>query len=540
VKTRLLLALVASLLWVPHTSTQAPPAPPLKIHFVDVGQGDGVLIQTPSGHTVVYDAGENPNRMREYLEAAGVMEVDLAIASHNHADHVGGLPSVIRTFTPEFYMDNGVPTTTLAYTRVLEAAAEVGAQLLEPNERRISLGSVVLNIAPPPGIPAWDQNDNSIGIVLQYGSFRLSLAGDAEPREWASWLLNHGTLLGPVDVHKSSHHGSVNGDTANGIAALSPNVVIIGVGAGNPYRHPELQTLRMYADVGASVFRTDTNGTVIVEVQPTGTYQIHVERGEGAQPPSTLSVPSAPTFTLSGSATHTDGSPLHGVVVQALDGLNANSTAFTNSAGAYSLGNLQRGLTTIRFSKAGYTSLDRAAALPQATPLNVALTSTCTLPAAPTLSVSVSGHTATFSWNAIGGATGYSVQAGAAPGASGSLSTTTSSTSYSWSDVAAGSHYARVRATSTCGSSGASNEATFTITSTGGGSGPSSPPSSWTGPLPPKSSGRPVCHAPLPAVANCVNNRVGEAQALCDDGAFSCSTGSGTCSGHGGVYCWKN
>src|SRR6185503_13694583 len=154
-----------------------------------------VLIQTPSGQNVVYDAGEDPTRMREYLAGLGVTQVGLAIASHNHADHIGGLAEVLRRYRPQLYMDNGVPATTQTYRRLLEAVAVVGSQLVEPTERRILLGDVTLAVVPPPGIQDWEHNDNSIGLILEYGQFRLSLTGDSEPREWAWWLVNHPELL---------------------------------------------------------------------------------------------------------------------------------------------------------------------------------------------------------------------------------------------------------------------------------------------------------------------------------------------------------
>jgi hypothetical protein len=345
-----------------------------------------------------------------------------------------------------------------------------------------------------------------------------------------------------VNVHKASHHGSANGDTMAGIASLSPDVVVVGVGAGNSYRHPDAQALALYGDAGASVFRTDLNGTVIVEVAATGTYQVHVERGEGAQPPPSLPSPSTPTFTLAGTVTNQTGrSPVSGVIVQALDGLNVNSVAFSGTNGAYALSGLQRGSSIVRFTKTGYDSIDRSATFPSTAALNVALTRTCTPPEAPTLSASVSGRTVTFGWTPVSGATSYVLDVGTTPGGSGALATATALTSHTWSDVSAGSYYARVRAKNTCGSGGTSNDATFAVASSGGGSNPSTPPSSWSGALPAKSSGsRAVCQSPLPSIASCLNDRVGEPQAVCTDRTFSCSTGSGTCSGHQGVYCWRN
>ena len=121
--------------------------------------------------------------------------------------------------------------------------------------------------------------------MLQYGQFRLSLAGDAEPREWAWWRTHASESLRPVQVHKASHHGSMNGDTTEGVSLLTPAVVVIGVGAGNTYGHPDPAALQLYANAVAQVFRTDLHGAVIVEAQASGAYTVRVERGEGAQPP---------------------------------------------------------------------------------------------------------------------------------------------------------------------------------------------------------------------------------------------------------------
>jgi competence protein ComEC len=292
-KLRALLALVLLLAGAGSLRTQEQPT--LRVHFIDVGQGDAVLIQSPSGQNVLYDAGENATRVRDYLSALGVTEVGLVIASHNHADHIGGLPEVLRTYRPMFYIDNGVPATTQTYARVLEAAREAGSQLLEPTARRITLGDAALVVVPPPGVAAWDQNDNSVGIVIEYGTFRLSLGGDAEPRQWSWWLIHQPEPLQEMQVHKASHHGSINGDTADGLARLSPEAVVVGVGTGNSYGHPDAAALQLYTQQRAAVYRTDVNGTVIVEAQASGAYTVRVERGEGAQPPPQPTPTPSPT-----------------------------------------------------------------------------------------------------------------------------------------------------------------------------------------------------------------------------------------------------
>ena len=197
---------------------------------------------------------------------------------------------MLRRYRPRFYLDNGVPATTQTYRRVLEAVDAAGSQLLEPTSRRISLGEVVLHVLPPPGQPGWDQNDNSVGLLVEYGTFRLLLAGDAEGRQWAWWLREATALLRPVHVHKASHHGSRNGDTATALSRLRPEVVVVGVG-GNSYGHPHADALGLYQSQGATVYRTDQHGTVVVEAQRSGQYRIAVERGQGARPPPTVRTP---------------------------------------------------------------------------------------------------------------------------------------------------------------------------------------------------------------------------------------------------------
>src|SRR5690606_25435117 len=114
--------------------------------------------------------------------------IHLFIASHNHADHIGGAAAVLRAFPVRFFMDNGVPHTTVTYRNMLEALRQRDVQLLEPERRTINLGDVELEILPPSGNPALDHNNNSIGIALKYGEFRAMFGGDAENLLWAHWL----------------------------------------------------------------------------------------------------------------------------------------------------------------------------------------------------------------------------------------------------------------------------------------------------------------------------------------------------------------
>ena len=258
----------------------------LEIHVVDVGQGDGVLIALPDGRHVVVDAGNDDGVMLRYLRSVGVVELALVVASHPHADHIGGLPAVLDAFPPPFVLDNALAHTTLAYERYLEALERAGATLIEPTARTLTLGDVRLHVLPPPREPDWDHNDNSVGIVVEYGAFRASLTGDAEQRLFAWWLDTVSGQLRDVQVHKASHHGSSNGDTDAALARLRPEVVVVSVGAGNPFGHPDPGTLAMYGAHGANVLRTDHHGTVVIRAASDGGFTVTTERAQGGPGPA--------------------------------------------------------------------------------------------------------------------------------------------------------------------------------------------------------------------------------------------------------------
>jgi competence protein ComEC len=263
----------------------------LELHFVDVGQGDAVVIVAPDRRAVVYDGGPDPEALLRYLSRLDLTEVVLVVASHPHADHIAGLPAVLDAFRPRFVLDNGLEHTTRTFERYLAAVERSGAQLLEPVARTITLGEVRLYVLPSPGVPAWDHNDNSVGLVIVYGDFRASLTGDAEERLFDWWLATVPERFEPVQVHKASHHGSVRGDTAAALARLRPQVVVVSAGRDNPYGHPHIEALHRYADFGALVYRTDRHGTVVVVAEPDGSYRVETEI---SAPPSTADPAWAP------------------------------------------------------------------------------------------------------------------------------------------------------------------------------------------------------------------------------------------------------
>ncbi|HKA58407.1 MAG TPA: ComEC/Rec2 family competence protein [Gemmatimonadales bacterium] len=232
----------------------------LEIRFLDVGQGDATLIRE-GGRTVLIDAGPSP-AIASYLREFHVDTIDLLIASHNHSDHIGGMTTVLGSAFVRFYVDNGLPSTTSTYERTIEAVQASGAQYLHWSDRSITLGDAVVHLLPPPPQLTDDQNNGSVGVLIEYGQFLALFTGDSQQQELSAWL--SGGDVPRVSVLKVAHHGSSNGTSPAWIRATRPQVAVISVGSGNSYGHPAASVIADWEQAGARVFRTDRDGSVVV------------------------------------------------------------------------------------------------------------------------------------------------------------------------------------------------------------------------------------------------------------------------------------
>jgi competence protein ComEC len=255
----------------------APPLPgqQLELRFLDVGQGDAVLVRE-GGKTALIDAGGSGDVVSR-LRALGVDTIDLAVASHNHADHIGGMAAILSQFVVRYYLDNGVLHTTATYQRTIEAVAASGAQYLRPTARKITLGGAQLRvIPPPPGGSEGDQNNSSVGILVQFGEFRALLTGDSEVPELEYWLRYDS--IPRVQVVKVAHHGSWNGTSRGWAEQTHPAAAVFSVGAGNAYGHPSPQAVALWEAVGAWLYRTDRDGGVLMLANRNGTFVVTAEK----------------------------------------------------------------------------------------------------------------------------------------------------------------------------------------------------------------------------------------------------------------------
>ncbi|MGW7052761.1 ComEC/Rec2 family competence protein [Streptomyces sp. NPDC054887] len=242
------------------------PPPGWKFAMCDIGQGDASVLAAGDGTGVVVDAGPDPGRVDRCLRALGVTRVPLVLLTHFHADHVAGLPGVLRGRSV-----GEIRTTTLqepleqsAFVR--RTAAEARVPLLEtaPGERR-RIGPLSWRALWPPPFPAPDPgepNDASVTLLVRSGALSLLLLGDLEPPAQQALLRTHPNLP-PVDVLKVAHHGSAYQDPAL-LARARPRLALVSCGRDNPYGHPSPRTLTALRTGGATVLRTDTDGAIAV------------------------------------------------------------------------------------------------------------------------------------------------------------------------------------------------------------------------------------------------------------------------------------
>jgi competence protein ComEC len=252
----------------PTGGASPPPSGSLSVSFLDVGQGDGVLVQA-GGENYLIDAGkaEEGPEVVDFLRSRGVEGLDGIVVSNPDADHIGGFIDVLDAFEVGSVYVSGDPKGTLTYNTFLRAVRDEGSKVeVVRAGRRMDWGGVRADvIAPPPGELFSETNDNSVAILLSYGAGRVLLAGDAEARE--EEYMAGGPYTGPLTVLKVTHHGSRTSSTPLFLNRFTPRIAVIQVGADNPYGHPTPEVLDRLHRTGAKVFRNDEHGDVIVTIK---------------------------------------------------------------------------------------------------------------------------------------------------------------------------------------------------------------------------------------------------------------------------------
>lgn len=257
--------IMAYMMWT--TRTNQPVTVPdgnIWVHFIDVGQGDSILIQS-TYNAVLIDAGVPAAGpvVANYIESLGISTIDFVVATHPHNDHIGGLPAVLDRFEVFEVWAPDRAHDTAAFERFLDAVDRNNLEITTITAGdTLSAGIIHMTALAPVRSGYANMNDYSIVMYLQFGHTSFMFTGDAEAVSENDMLESGRNLR--ASVLQAGHHGSRTSTTEAFLTAVAPQAVVISVGAGNQFGHPHPEVLERLERHGVMILRTDELGTIVM------------------------------------------------------------------------------------------------------------------------------------------------------------------------------------------------------------------------------------------------------------------------------------
>lgn len=308
------------------TPTPTPPPTPtmgqLQVHFIDVGQGDSILVDLGETEILIDGGGKSPGvvaYLNNYVDGA----LEVMVATHPHADHIGGLIAVLDSFKVDEIWLNGDTSTSKTYQEFMNGVNGEGASINEAlRGKSIEVDGLTLFILHPVKPLFDDTNNNSIVLRLSYGSIDFLFTGDAEKEAEAS-ILGAGLAV-QADILKVGHHGSKSSSSTQFLGTVKPKVAIYMAGVGNRYGHPHEETLTALTEIGVEIYGTDIRGTITVTADGEA-YTL--QSGKQAILSSSTIVKPTPTPPVSPATPDVD----KGIILESID-LGAEIAIITNTS----------------------------------------------------------------------------------------------------------------------------------------------------------------------------------------------------------------
>ena len=267
---------LAAAMLLAHVAGPPPPPRSLTVSFLDVGQGDATLIQSPDGTAVLFDGGPPEARVARLLRRSGVRRLSALVMTHASRDHHGGLREVVERYSIDLLIDGGDGARDRDFRSTAAEAVRRGARRIEAvAPMTVRVGAVTIQVLSPtrrpPGPAPEDPNPRAVVAIVSAGSFDLLLSADAESPTLS------GLRLPRVDAMKVPHHGSRDPGLPQLLDRLRPKLAAVPVGE-NSYGHPAPSTLAALRSAGIVARRTDREGTIRVTVEE-GAMRVAGERG---------------------------------------------------------------------------------------------------------------------------------------------------------------------------------------------------------------------------------------------------------------------
>lgn len=294
----------------------------LQINFIDVGQGDCIIIELPDGKNMIIDSGEYSeakNAITEFTTANGITTFDYLLLTHQDSDHAGNMSWVIDNYNVKYIfrpnnfsdhsvsanlptdfnygVDGGFESTTKTYANFMVSAynencivevfckdSDFSNNILYNNTTYSYSFNFLTPTASRAEIVYGDPNNYSPLVMLEYANRKIMFTGDAELENLEEYVTTYGNTYN-VDILKVGHHGSSNATTLDFVQAIDPEYAIIQCGLDNSYGHPHSETLDILSNHGGgvSVYRNDTNGNITLNITSSGDISFDLESDDVSQ-----------------------------------------------------------------------------------------------------------------------------------------------------------------------------------------------------------------------------------------------------------------
>ena len=242
-----------------------PKVEKLTVAFIDVGQADAIYINTEQGNMLI-DAGcsQDASKVREYLDRYHIKEIDTVIGTHDDWDHIGGMKTVVENYNVKnIYLpkyDEKDKSDTLSTLNRSIKSKDTDVSFVSGGIKLIKSKDLNVKILPP--VDFEEDNDSSLIVKLRYKDCSFLFMGDASSKTEEKLLENNVNVS--ADVLKVSHHGSRSATSKSFLKAVNPTAAVLSVGEMNTYNLPSLEVVKRLSKLGCKIYRTDLDGTVVM------------------------------------------------------------------------------------------------------------------------------------------------------------------------------------------------------------------------------------------------------------------------------------